>query len=255
MRPRYWVNVLSGVFLVALLCIVGSTLRGPEPVMAFVWLVFAGGFAWPVSRSLVRPWRRTTFRIELVDNGFLIVQRDVEREPEVTALVLVLGAGAGVVVGVDDGDGALVTIGAVVLVVTALVYFGLVARGLREPRGLLLTQDGVRWRSRWDDRFLAWDELDKAYSQRVSNRLMAEPGLVPIIVLRPRWGVGMWARVQSRTRRWKVPADWDRMLEIPVIQLSAPPALVLWLVRHYHEHPADRAELGTELALDRIRRG
>lgn len=253
MRSRHGLNVLSDVGLVVVtLFLFGAALQGTLPVAAYFWLVVAGGSAGRAGKVLVRPWQRTS-RIELLDHGLVVVQRDVEVEPEVIALVLVLGSGAGVLAGIGQGDSAVVTAGAVILVITALGY-GLVPRGSREPRGLVLTADGVRWRSRWDDRFLPWDELDKVYRQRTSDRFLARPEVVPLVVLRPRWGAGVYARVQSRTRRRKIPVDWDRTLEIPVIQLSAPPALVLWLLRHYHEHPADRAELGTERALDRIRR-
>lgn len=42
---------------------------------------------------------------------------------------------------------------------------------------------------------------------------------------------------------------------IPAGQLTAAPALALWVVEHYFRHPEHRHEMGTEAATERIRRG
>lgn len=256
-EPRQWRILLANVGITVFgLLFVGFTLQGPVPAGALLWLVFAAGGAGVASWVLARwigPWRRTTSRIATVDRELVVVHRDPDGL-KVAALVFALGAAAVVLVGINRSDGAAVIVGGVGLVAAALVH-GLLRQAPRELRGLVLTRKGVRWRSRLDDRFLRWDDLDGMGCVHHLGVSLTYPGDGPLIVLRPRWKAGVWARVQSRTRRRKVPADWDRTLEIPVIQLSAPPALVLWLVRHYYEHPADRAELGTERALDRIRRG
>lgn len=252
-EPRQWRIVLANIGIAVFgLLVVGFTLQGPVPAGALFWLAFGAGVAGWVLVRWIAPWRRTTSRIAAVDRGLVVVRRDPEG-PRVAALVFALGAAAVVLVGVDRGDGAAVIVGGVGLVATALVH-GLLRRAPRELRGLVLTGTGVRWRDRSDDRFLPWDELDGLGCQHHLGVSLTYPGQGPLIVLRPRWTAGVYARVQSRTRRRKIPADWDRTLEIPVIQLCAPPALVLWLLRHYHQHPTDRAELGTERALDRIRR-
>lgn len=146
-------------------------------------------------------------------------------------------------------DLAAMVVGAVLLVM-AVPFAVLVVEGLRgtAARGeLLLSPDGIRYRTFAYDAWLDWTAV-----RRVS---VARGDELPIVLLAspeqpPRLRPHSWL---LRPGNSTLAAAREGRLVVRAGLLSVDPALALHVLHYYHVHPDARAELGTNAAASRVR--
>lgn len=118
-----------------------------------------------------------------------------------------------------------------------LIAVGRIRRGR-----LVLTEEGVHQEGRWGESFLAWDAssgIEPGHDGRIATIAL----LAPEGALQPR-STGRMARLEK-------PSSPGMHINTSVFDLDK--ALVYHLLRHYLETPQDRAELGTDASIERIR--
>jgi hypothetical protein len=138
----------------------------------------------------------------------------------------------------------------IVLLLLALPFVGLVVDGLRgrAVRGaLLVSAQGIRYRTLAYDLELGWDAVERVSvvggnGQRIV--IMAYNNQPPSVRGRS------WLSKPTKVVREQAA---EATVLIRAGALSVNPALTFHTLRYYHQHPAARAELGTDAAVQRVR--
>jgi hypothetical protein len=138
----------------------------------------------------------------------------------------------------------------IVLLLLALPFVGLVVDGLRgrAVRGeLLVSAQGIRYRTLAYDVELGWDAVERVSvvggdGQRIV--IMAYNNQPPSVRGRS------WLSKPTKAVREQAA---EATVLIRAGSLSVNPALTFHTLRYYHQHPAARAELGTDAAVQRVR--
>ncbi|RKT86863.1 hypothetical protein SAMN05421805_12958 [Saccharopolyspora antimicrobica] len=148
------------------------------------------------------------------------------------------------IVGAMDKDRPQVDRAALMAVVALVLSLPLVMlRGSFALGTVQLSPSGIYHRGWTHESFLPWDAV-------------AEVRAVP------RDGPEIWvvAAADARWHRRRMTRLWpeDRLPELPMLRilgrdLADDPALLHGLVDHYHRHPGERTELGTDRGIERAR--
>lgn len=223
----------------------GLLLAGPTPASASLAVVWGGlhlgAVAWCLQFKL-RPYARSTSTVDLAGPALVIPYRS-RPGTWTTSAVPVLVAGGLVVAGVGArlGDPDAVLSG----VVTAAAGLFVVAVALLARRrrfGLYLTPHDVALRTWLRTARLGWDEVNQVYaSHNPEDSWFARGGEGP--------------QIEIHAPRVVQPTMQGGGITVTAGQLTAAPALAFWVVEHYFRHPEHRHELGTDAAIERIRRG
>ncbi len=148
-------------------------------------------------------------------------------------------------VGLRLNDGVIVFYAGVPIAV-GVVLGVLVLPALRGRYALRLTPDEVQWHTVQRTVAVSWDIIDGIEAEHTPEYegMSAAPHQ------------GLHIRIQLirfRIAGSGKPPEPDIL--ILAGQLTAAPALAFWVIEHYLRHPEHRHELGTEAAIERIRRG
>lgn len=251
-RPHlrvYWV-LLVGV-LISVLLVLGLMLisTGP-PAAAAAAVLLWGGFHIGATaiglRFFLRPYSRRRSTIELAGPALFIRYRSARVTVAAFGIPYAVTGGLILVgVGLRRDDVVAVVFGGLPIAVGAVLGV-LAVRVARGHYGLYLNPDEVQWRSLRRTVAVSWDVVRGVVARHT-------PELVGPIGPTEQ---GLYIQVRLHAVRIVgsgTPPDDDIL--IPAGQLTAAPALAFWVVEHYFRHPEHRHELGTDAAIERIRRG
>lgn len=221
----------------------------PNPAEAVFYLILEGFVisCWAYGLFFFfAPYFRRRSRIETVASALFIPCRSVRVVVAKIGLPYTLAGGV-VLLGVGLRLGDVVVVFYAGLPIAVGVVLGvLVLPFSRDRYALRLTPQEVQWHSAQRSVAVSWDIVDGITAEHSPEYegLAADPhqGLHIRIHL-----------IQFRIAFSGKPPEDDIM--ILAGRLTAAPALAFWVLQHYHSHPEHRHELGTEAALERIRRG
>lgn len=254
-------GALFGSAVLVTVVAVGVSLVLPLPagsrvavLTALVLPVVGLGLSYPATRSKVRA--RSTERVHPTGTGELSVPFVpvlwIGIWAVVTGCVVILAMLVHASWQVGFGrppDPAAVVVGAVLLVV-AVPFAALVVEGLRgtASRGeLLLSPDGIRYRTFTYDAWLEWPDVRRVSVERGDGLpivVLASPDRPPS--LRPHsWLLRPSGHTWAAARAGR--------LVVRGALLSVDPALAFHTLHYYHANPDARAELGTDAAAGRVR--
>lgn len=245
-HPRFYAIfagsvLVSGVFLL----VTGTGLATPSRA-GVVGLVGAaalliGAAVWCFQFKL-RPYFRRTSTVDLVGPALVIRYRS-RHGTWMTSAVPVLVTGGLVVAGVGGGLGDSNAVLSGVLTAVAGLFVVAVALLARRRRfGLYLTPHDVALRTWLRTARLGWDEVSRVYASHIPEDSWFVRG-------------GAGPQIEIRAPRVVQPTMPGGGITITAGQLTAAPALAYWVVEHYFHHPEHRYELGTDAAIERLRRG
>ena len=170
------------------------------------------------------------------------------------ALLLIIRAWLFFTQSIDDSKNSAqsgLSAGGVVVAVVVLAMIGVLGWYLyssRHRRGFVaLTVDGVVQRLGHTVRTLPWSQIDGVFPGMLNN--------VHVVNIYPAPGTKV--DVDSG-RSWfdnMQRGSLEKSIQVPVWVLGMDPALFLYVVRYYWEHPESRQELVTDAVVERMRNG
>ncbi|WP_280271102.1 hypothetical protein [Nocardia wallacei] len=136
----------------------------------------------------------------------------------------------------------------VVIVVGMIAILGGYLFSSRHSRGFVaLTTDGVVQRLGRTVKRLPWSEIDGVFPGVLNNVHIVEIAPMPGRKVDMDSGNSWLDNLQR--------GSLERSIQVPVWVLGMDPALFLYLVRFYWQHPEARRELASEEVVDRMRNG
>lgn len=221
----------------------------PSPAFAAFQVVIGGALIGCLVHGVqffLHPYFRRRSTVELVEQALVIRYRSARVSVAMFGGTYMAAGGLMIIgVGLRLDDAVTVVFGGMPTALGAIV--GVLAVNARRGRYHLgLTPHEVQWRTTQRTVSVSWDIV---------------AGIDPEHVLEYEWPGGsphQGLNVRVRLQRFRVAGsgkDPEDDILVPAGQLSAAPALTFWVLDHYFRHPAQRHELGTEAAIERIRRG
>lgn len=249
LRVYYFVLFGGAIHTVLAIGLVYLATTAPDPAEVGLYILFQGFVISMFGYGLfflLAPYFRRRSRIETVEPALVIPCRSVRVVVAKIGVPYMVAGGLILLgVGLRLGDGVIVFYAGLPIAVGVALGV-LVLPAHRGRYALRLTPEQVQWHSVQRSVAVSWDIVDGIHAEHSPE--YEGLGTDPHQGLHIRIDL-----IRFRIAGSGKPPECDIM--ILTGRLTAAPALAFWVIEHYFTHPEHRHELGTEAALERIRRG
>lgn len=260
-RWPFAVIAMSVVGLIYFLAVTGAGIAGPNGLR--IGLGIAGAtvsFAF-LALSIVRlRVRRSTtagrIHIEQSDSGERLTVVRMSNAMMVFGILVSVGGGVFIfllaLIRIGNGSGGAVLAIPLILIALACVACGaLLGAMARLPRRIALSENGIHQNNGALHQFLPWDRLatiEPTFADPTGGRSRRQ---VPMVLLHPT--VASDISVLWRFR-WLRQRNFLDVIAVQPISYPVDGGLLYYTLRFYWQHPELRQELGSDAAIERMRR-
>ncbi|KZM68412.1 hypothetical protein AWN90_11055 [Nocardia terpenica] len=151
----------------------------------------------------------------------------------------------------DDSGRSAINVGGLIIVICALalavVMISYLALGKNRRGSVIMTPGGITLALGSAVRTIAWDEIGAVYAVLISNSRAVRINPAPDSRIRVKIGRNLIDYLQR--------GYYEQNMDLHAGVLGIDPALLLYLVRFYRQHPDARQELATKAVVNRMRSG